>query len=136
QLPGGHLPEREDQGGVSEMPRRGLRPDWLAGACVARDVEPLPSGGLDPAGEPGGRDALVAGHVCGAVQPAAPGAGASVPGALQEPDRGPGDRAGTAVPLHPSQSGAGQVAAGVRAARLCLDEPALVAATEAATGMV
>ena len=69
QLPGGHLSHREGEGRVHAMPGRGLWKDRLAGACLVHHVQSLPSGALDAAREPGGRDALVAGHVFGPVQP-------------------------------------------------------------------
>lgn len=85
QLPGANLPGGQDEGGFSEMPGRNLREDRLAGACVVRDVEPLPLGGGNSTGQPGGGNTLFAGDVFDVFQPVAAGAGGSVPRPLQEP---------------------------------------------------
>ncbi len=63
------------------------------------DVEPLSPGGLDPAGQSGGRDAVAAEYLCESVQPVARRTGPPVPGALQKPGGGSGRRAGTPLSL-------------------------------------
>jgi hypothetical protein len=136
QLPVGHLPLRQGQGGLPQVPGRGLREDRLAGARVVPDVEPLPPRRLHPRREPRGRHAVVAGHVFNPVQPDAPRARPPLPRPLQEPGGGSRRRSGSALPLHPPQSGPRAPAPRHGTAGLPMDQPALADGTEKPTDLV
>src|ERR1035437_3953570 len=84
----GDIQGRQGSAGVYVYAGGGLWQNRLAGAGAMPDGQSLSSGGGDAAGEPGGGDEMVVGHLHGTVQPSAQAVWAFVWWPIQGLDRG------------------------------------------------